>query len=56
MKNLKKLSRNDLGKVNGGRDFCAPGNGDICGQYGLSCGINMTMQNGQVIDTNWACM
>ena len=45
MKNLKKLSRKELKKVNGGRlqslteypDMCH-GNSD-CAPYGLSCGV-----------------
>jgi hypothetical protein len=56
MKNIKKLSRNELKALQGGKDFCTPGNGDICGQYGLSCGINMNMQHGHVVSSNWACM
>lgn len=64
LKNLKKLSRTELKEVTGAgkvptsafTDFCEPGPKDICGQYGLSCGINMTWQNGHVIATNMACM
>ena len=57
MKNLKKLSRENLKNVSGGfKDFCTPGPADICGQYGLSCGVNMTWQNGHVISTNMACL
>lgn len=44
MKNLKKLSRNDLKAVSGGNapaDMCTPGSG-YCEQFGLECGIYMT--------------
>lgn len=42
MKNLKKISREDLKSVQGGRvakDFCQMGASDICAQYGLQCGF-----------------
>ncbi|EJL69325.1 bacteriocin-like protein [Chryseobacterium populi] len=50
MKNLKKLSRNDLKSLTGGKlypvdgcaNMCTPrmgaGPADICAQYGLTCG------------------
>ncbi|MDR3023809.1 bacteriocin-like protein [Chryseobacterium sp.] len=57
MKKLKKLSRENLKSVNGGRkDFCQPGAGDVCAQYGLECGFWYTVQNGQVIESHNACM
>ena len=58
MKNLKKLSRNELKKISGGKeyqDFCAPGNG-FCEQFGLACGIFIHVQGGQTVGSNWACM
>ncbi|WP_294314530.1 hypothetical protein [uncultured Chryseobacterium sp.] len=52
MKNLKKLSRNELKNLQGGKiyhvggaggcaDMCTPtgGSGDTCAQYGLTCGF-----------------
>lgn len=56
MKNLKKLSREDLKTVKGGTDFCTPGNGDICAQYGLECGIWYTVTGGQITESHMACM
>lgn len=58
MKNLKKLSKTDLKAIKGGRDFCQPGAGDICAQWGLECGFHYTVQNGQVVEslTHNACM
>ncbi|WP_165571992.1 bacteriocin-like protein [Chryseobacterium vrystaatense] len=42
MKNLKKLSKDDLKKVKGGYgDMCNMGNNDSCAQYGLECGLYM---------------
>lgn len=51
MKNLKKLSRNDLKMISGGKilpgggvggynctDACTPGD-NFCAQYGLTCGL-----------------
>lgn len=56
MKNLKKLSREDLKTVKGGTDFCTPGNRDICAQYGLECGIWYTVTGGQITEPHMACM
>ncbi|MCT3672008.1 hypothetical protein CMU01_17695 [Elizabethkingia anophelis] len=55
MKNLKKLSRNDLKAVHGGGvdgggaeeavpalDMCTPGQNDECKAYGLTCGLYWT--------------
>lgn len=60
MKNFKKLSRTDLKNVKGGlisyQDMCAPGNGDICGQYGLSCGIYFGQDNSVGQWSAWRCM
>ena len=46
MKNLKKIAREELKSINGGRppggsygDMCSPGTGDVCAQYGLECGL-----------------
>ncbi len=61
MKKLKKLSRTELKKLQGGKilpgggagggcgDMCTPtgGSGDSCAQYGLTCGFYQD-QNG-----NW---
>lgn len=55
--NLKKLSRENLKNVQGGlKDFCQPGAGDVCAQYGLECGFWYTVQNGQVIEYHNACI
>lgn len=59
MKNLKKLSRENLKKVQGGKraaDFCTPGAGDVCSQYGLECGMWYTVTGGQVTESHMACM
>ncbi|MEJ5048398.1 MULTISPECIES: bacteriocin-like protein [Chryseobacterium] len=57
MKNLKKISREKLKSVQGGlKDFCQPGAGDVCAQYGLECGFWYTVQNGQVVESHNACM
>lgn len=59
MKNLKKLSRENLKKVQGGKlskDFCQPGAGDVCAQYGLECGFYYSYQNGVLVDMHNACM
>ena len=55
MKNLKKLSRNDLKAVRGAGvsgggdqeavpalDMCSPGQNDECKAYGLECGLYIT--------------
>ncbi|AIL46776.1 hypothetical protein HZP84_08755 [Elizabethkingia anophelis] len=49
MKNLKKLSRNNLKAVHGGDeekvpalDMCTPGQNDECKAYGLECGLYWT--------------
>ncbi|MDQ0782086.1 hypothetical protein [Chryseobacterium sp. W4I1] len=56
MKNLKKLSKTDLKAIKGGRDFCQPGAGDVCAQYGLECGFWYTYQNGVLQESHNACM
>ncbi|EFK36923.1 Uncharacterised protein [Chryseobacterium gleum] len=59
MKKLKKISREKLKSVQGGlKDFCQPGAGDVCAQWGLECGFHYTVQNGQVVEslTHNACM
>ncbi|KMQ61012.1 hypothetical protein ACM40_14995 [Chryseobacterium sp. BLS98] len=58
MKNLKKISRENLKKVQGGRraDFCQPGAGDVCAQYGLECGFWYTYQDGVLVESHNACM
>lgn len=52
MKNLKKISRNDLKKVQGGKrpggsygDMCSLGANDECAQYGLECGLYIGRDN-----------
>ncbi|MGG7440420.1 bacteriocin-like protein [Chryseobacterium arthrosphaerae] len=45
MKNLKRISREDLKSLKGGKpggsygDMCSLGGNDICVQYGLECGL-----------------
>ncbi|AZA90906.1 Uncharacterised protein [Chryseobacterium nakagawai] len=56
MKKLKKLSKKDLKTIKGGGDFCKPGAGDICGQYGLECGMWFSYTGGQYIESHMACM
>ncbi|KFF13008.1 hypothetical protein IW15_09540 [Chryseobacterium soli] len=69
MKNLKKLSRNELKKMSGGAnpfeesaevgncgDACTPGNNDTCKDYGLQCGIYMLSSGGTVTSSCWKCM
>lgn len=64
MKNLKKLSRENLKSIRGSRlrpnyggigcsDACTPGNG-TCEQYGLSCGMWVTTGSDGSITT--ACL
>lgn len=66
MKNLKKLSRNELKSLKGGKrlpegsggdcgNSCAPGDGR-CEQYGLSCGIYALYQGGVETSSCWKCM
>jgi len=44
---IKKITRENLKNVLGGlKDFCQPGAGDVCAQYGLECGFWYTIQNG----------
>ncbi|WP_420197282.1 bacteriocin-like protein [Chryseobacterium camelliae] len=38
MKNLKKISRNDLKNVQGSKLYPG-GSGDSCAQFGLTCGF-----------------
>lgn len=52
MKKLKKLSRENLKTVQGGKrpggsygDMCTMGANDSCAQYGLECGIYMGHDN-----------
>lgn len=66
MKNLKKLSRNDLKSLVGGKrlpgniaggdcgSVCSPGDG-YCEQYGLLCGIHMINNGGTVTSSCWKC-
>lgn len=58
MKNLKKISREQLKNVHGGsyEDMCALGNGDVCAQYGLSCGVYMGRNNAVGIWSAFRCM
>lgn len=64
MKNLKKLSRNDLRCIDGGKKLLEPGNcGDACSpgdgrceQYGLSCDYYGINNGGTVTSHCWKCM
>jgi hypothetical protein len=67
MKNLKKMSRNDLKTVNGGKIYpgtggggdcgnsCSPGDGR-CEAYGLSCGMYAIYHDGVLTSSCWKCM
>ncbi|HAY3505663.1 bacteriocin-like protein [Elizabethkingia anophelis] len=49
MKNFKKLSRNDLKVVQGGKlrpekDMCTTGANDDCKAMGLECGLYVTRE------------
>ncbi|MCT2563918.1 bacteriocin-like protein [Chryseobacterium herbae] len=66
MKHLKKISREDLKSVNGGKrpavgigncgNACSSGDG-FCEQFGLSCYIHVieSGDNGQITSTCWKC-
>lgn len=51
MKNLKKLTRDELKKVSGGNappDMCNFGDG-FCEQYGLECGLFVSQSGWQAL-------
>lgn len=63
MKNLKRLSRVELKKINGGKkdiagygctDACHSDDG-VCEQYGLSCGLWVSYNN-TTGEVNYACL
>ncbi|AJW62163.1 hypothetical protein VO54_00677 [Elizabethkingia miricola] len=58
MKNLKKLSRTDLKNLKGGsyESMCTPGQNDMCGQYGLECGIFHGKDNAVGEWSAWRCI
>jgi|GEM_PF-1654780 len=71
MKNLKKLSRNELKNLSGGQiinggpraglepgdcgNVCSPGNG-YCEQFGLECGYYALVKGGTTTSSCFKCM